>query len=135
MKKIIDIIHGVAIFLMFGGCLLADGLGETPGGFVILFAIIGIAGALVILGNRLEDHYEAERRRQRGGQHGEVHNTVRRQIRRRRYIPGLQPSSLFDRSDIRGIREPGKQGRDGILFPAASKLDYWGPSSSRIRKG
>lgn len=67
MKKITDIIHGIAIFLMFGGCLLADGLGETPGGFVILFAVVGIAGALLFLGNYLED---VEYRRRKGGTSG-----------------------------------------------------------------
>lgn len=66
MKKAIDTIHGIAIFLMFGGCLLADSLGETPGGFVILFAIIGAAGALILLGNRLEEiEYRRSRRRAR----------------------------------------------------------------------
>lgn len=62
MKKIIDTIHGVAIFLMFGVCLLADGLGEIPGGFAILFAIIGVAGALILLGNHLEDAMYRQRR-------------------------------------------------------------------------
>lgn len=62
MKKIIDIIHGAAIFLMFSGCLLADSLGETPGGFVALFVIIGVAGALILLGNHLEDVMYRQRR-------------------------------------------------------------------------
>ena len=54
MKRLLDIIYGAAFTLIFGGALLADGLADLPHGFVILFAIVGAGGALVIIGNRLE---------------------------------------------------------------------------------
>ena len=40
MKKIIDIIHGIAVFLIFGAALCADSLGETPGGFVVFVGVL-----------------------------------------------------------------------------------------------
>ena len=54
MKKLLNIIYGIALFLIFGGALLADGIADLPHGFVILFAIVGVAGALVFIGNRIE---------------------------------------------------------------------------------
>ena len=54
MKKLLEALYGAAFTLIFGGALLADGLADRPHGFVILFAIIGAAGALVLIGNRIE---------------------------------------------------------------------------------
>ena len=39
MKKVIDIIYGIAMLLILGGALLADGLAEIRHGFGILIAI------------------------------------------------------------------------------------------------
>ena len=36
MKKLLDAIYGLAIILIFGTALLADGLADMPGGFVIM---------------------------------------------------------------------------------------------------
>ena len=55
MKKVIDIIYGIAMLLILGGALLADGLAEIRYGFGILIAIIGIGCILVLVGNWLED--------------------------------------------------------------------------------
>lgn len=55
MNRLLEIIYSVAITIMFGTALCADGLAEVPGGFPIMFILIGIAGALVYIGNRLED--------------------------------------------------------------------------------
>ena len=52
--RLIDIIYGCALFLILGGCLLADGLADLPHGFLILFSIIGIAYVLVLIGNKIE---------------------------------------------------------------------------------
>lgn len=54
MKKLLDVLYGAAFTLIFGGALLADGIADLPHGFVILFAIVGVAGALVFIGNRIE---------------------------------------------------------------------------------
>lgn len=54
MKKLLDVLYGAAFTLIFGAALLADGLADRPHGFVILFAIIGAGGALVLIGNRIE---------------------------------------------------------------------------------
>lgn len=54
MKKLLDAIYGLAITLIFGTALLADGLADMPGGFVIMVAAITAAGVLVSVGNRLE---------------------------------------------------------------------------------
>ncbi|MGM9602553.1 MAG: hypothetical protein ACI3W5_13355 [Faecousia sp.] len=66
MKKAIDIIYGIAIFMIFGGALCADSLGETTGGFLALFFIVGTAGAFILLGNRLEEIEYRQRRQRRG---------------------------------------------------------------------
>lgn len=63
MDRLISIVYGAAMTLMLGGALCADSLAETPHGFVILFAVIGVAAALVWLGNYLE----AEAVRQKRG--------------------------------------------------------------------
>lgn len=55
MKKVIDIIYGIAMLLILGGALLADGLAEIRYGFGILIAVIGIGCILVLVGNWLED--------------------------------------------------------------------------------
>ena len=54
MKKLLNIIYGTALSLILAGALLADGLADLPHGFTILFVIVGVAGALVLIGNRLE---------------------------------------------------------------------------------
>ena len=54
MKKLLDAIYGLAIILIFGTALLADGLADVPGGFVIMVAATTAAGVLVSTGNRLE---------------------------------------------------------------------------------
>ena len=54
MKKLLDLIYGVAFFLILGAAMCADGIADLPHGFVILFVIVGVAGALVFIGNRLE---------------------------------------------------------------------------------
>jgi hypothetical protein len=54
MKKLLNIIYGAAFILIFGAALCADGIADLPHGFVILFAIVGVAGALVFIGNRIE---------------------------------------------------------------------------------
>ena len=54
MKKLLDVLYGAAFTLIFGGALLADGLADRPHGFVILFFIVGVGGALVLIGNRIE---------------------------------------------------------------------------------
>lgn len=55
MKKVIDIIYGIAMLLILGGALLADGLAEIRHGFSILIAIVGVGCILVLVGNWLED--------------------------------------------------------------------------------
>lgn len=47
MKKLLDAIYGLALILIFGTALLADGLADMPGGFVIMVAAITAAGVLV----------------------------------------------------------------------------------------
>ena len=84
MKKIIDIIHGIAVFLIFGADLCADSLGETPGGFVALFAIVCVAGALVLLGNHLEDVMYRQRRAKTHS--NKYHSTTK--------IPNLQAKEI-----------------------------------------
>ena len=54
MKKLLDVIYGTALLLIFGGALLADGLAEIPNGFLILFGIVAAGVTLVLIGNRLE---------------------------------------------------------------------------------
>ena len=54
MKKLLNIIYGAAFILIFGAALCADGIADLPHGFVILFAIVAVAGALVFLGNHIE---------------------------------------------------------------------------------
>lgn len=54
MKRLLNIIYGAAFILIFDAALCADGIADLPHGFVILFAIMGVAGALVFIGNRLE---------------------------------------------------------------------------------
>ncbi len=54
MARLCRIVYGVAMFLMFGTALCADGLADTPNGFPIMFICVGVAGALVLLGNWLE---------------------------------------------------------------------------------
>lgn len=54
MKKLLDAIYDLAIILIFGTALLADGLADMPGGFVIMVAAITAAGVLASVGNRLE---------------------------------------------------------------------------------
>ena len=46
MKKVIDIIYGIAMLLILGGALLADGLAEIRHGFGILIAIVGCSGTM-----------------------------------------------------------------------------------------
>ena len=66
MKKVIDIIYGIAMLLILGGALLADGLAEIRHGFGILIAIVGVGCILVLVGNWLEDiMYAAELRRRK----------------------------------------------------------------------
>lgn len=67
MKKqtILDIIYGAALALMFGGALLADGLAEIRGGFIVLTAIVAAAGALVFTGNYLEREFARQERRRK----------------------------------------------------------------------
>ena len=60
--RLIDIIYGCALFLILGGCLLADGLADLPHGFLILFIIVGAGGALVLIGNKLEEVYWRRRK-------------------------------------------------------------------------
>lgn len=55
MMRLCEIVYGVAMFLIFGTALCADGLADTPHGFLIMFICVGVAGILVLLGNRLED--------------------------------------------------------------------------------
>ena len=67
MKKVIDIIYGIAMLLILGGALLADGLAEIRHGFGILIAIVGVGCILVLVGNWLEDimYAAAELRRRK----------------------------------------------------------------------
>ena len=66
MKKVIDIIYGIAMLLILGGALLADGLAEIRHGFGILIAIVGVGCILVLVGNWLEDiMYAPELRRRK----------------------------------------------------------------------
>ena len=51
MTKLCEVIYGVAMLLIFGTALCADGLA----GFLIMFICVGVAGGLVLLGNWLED--------------------------------------------------------------------------------
>ncbi|MEG0765030.1 MAG: hypothetical protein RR403_03205 [Pseudoflavonifractor sp.] len=46
------ILQTIAIILIFGVALCADGLADLPHGFGIMFAIIGVAGVLVAVSNR-----------------------------------------------------------------------------------
>lgn len=69
MKKqtILDIIYGIAFALIIGGALLADGLGEIRGGFIVLTAIVAVAGALVFTGNYLDREFARQERRRKNG--------------------------------------------------------------------
>jgi hypothetical protein len=78
MKKLLDAIYGLAIILIFGTALLADGLADMPGGFVIMFAAITAAGVLVSVGNRLEASLRRQsRKRPRAGNASDLsHSTI-----------------------------------------------------------
>lgn len=54
MKKAADTLQGIALFLILGAALCADGLADAPHGFTILFSCIGAAWVLVGIANRLE---------------------------------------------------------------------------------
>lgn len=54
MTKLCEVIYGVAMLLIFGTALCADGLADIPHGFLIMFICVGVAGGLVLLGNWLE---------------------------------------------------------------------------------
>lgn len=54
LSKLCSIVYGIAMFLIFGTALCADGLADIPHGFLIMFICVGVAGALVLLGNWLE---------------------------------------------------------------------------------
>lgn len=54
MAKLCEVIYGVAMLLIFGTALCADGLADIPHGFLIMFICVGVAGGLVLLGNWLE---------------------------------------------------------------------------------
>ncbi len=62
MTKVSEITYAAAILLFGIGILLADSLMLTLSGFTVLFVIFTIAGALVLMGNKLE-RKEAERER------------------------------------------------------------------------
>lgn len=51
MTKLCEVIYGVAMLLIFGTALCADGLADIPHGFLIMFICVGVAGGLVLLGN------------------------------------------------------------------------------------
>lgn len=78
MKKLLDAIYGLANILIFGTALLADGLADMPGGFVIMFAAITAAGVLVSVGNRLEASLRRQSRtRPRAGNASDLsHSTI-----------------------------------------------------------
>lgn len=69
LSKLCSIVYGVALFLMFGTALCADGLADIPHGFLIMFICVGVAGALVFLGNWLEDRIAMAQKKaaRRGG--------------------------------------------------------------------
>jgi hypothetical protein len=54
MVRIITALDGAALALILGGALLADSIVNLHHGFFVLFAIMGAAGALVFIGDRLE---------------------------------------------------------------------------------
>lgn len=53
--KLCKALYGVAMFLIFGTALCADGLADIPHGFLIMFICIGVAALLLRLCGRLED--------------------------------------------------------------------------------
>lgn len=63
MKKASEITYAAAILLFGFGILLTDSLMQTVSGFTVLFVIFTLAGALVMMGNKLE-RKEAERNEQ-----------------------------------------------------------------------
>lgn len=69
MKKLLDAIYGLALILIFGTALLADGLADMPGGFVIMVAAITAAGVLVSVGNRLEASLRRQSRKTTSRKH------------------------------------------------------------------
>ena len=71
MKKLLDAIYGLAIILILGTALLADGL-------AIMVAAITAAGVLVSVGNRLEASLRRQsRKRPRAGNTSDLsHSTI-----------------------------------------------------------
>lgn len=67
MTKLCEVIYGVAMLLIFGTALCADGLADIPHGFLIMFICIGVAAVLVELGNRLEDRAARTKKAARRG--------------------------------------------------------------------
>lgn len=55
MNRLISILYSAAMCLILGAALCADGLAGMPHGFIILFAVVGVAGAMVLAANKLED--------------------------------------------------------------------------------
>lgn len=65
MDRLISVLYSAAMCLILGAALCADGLAELPHGFIILFAVVGVAGAMVLAANKLEDEAARGRRGRR----------------------------------------------------------------------
>lgn len=55
MIKLYEFVYGVAFTIILGTALCADSLADYPHGFRIVFACIGVAVVLTVLGGRLKE--------------------------------------------------------------------------------
>lgn len=65
MTKVNDAIYGAALLFLFAAVISADKLGELPGGFFALFAMVGVAFVLILIGNRMRENRRQRRKRER----------------------------------------------------------------------